>query len=51
MTMSSMLSRRQYVLDDGALIAYERRDRKVSVLVEDAYGSRIEMILLSIVLA
>lgn len=42
---------RWYVLDAGALIAYERRDRKVTALVEEAYGSRIEMLLPSVVLA
>jgi predicted nucleic acid-binding protein len=51
-----MMSERQparwrYVLDAGALIAYERRDRKVSVIVEEAFGNRIEVVLPSAVLA
>ena len=51
MTMLKESFPRQYVLDAGALIAYEKRDRKVTVLVEEAYGSRIEMVLPSVVLA
>jgi len=42
---------RQCVLDAGALIAYERRDRKVAALMEVAAEHRIEMILPSAVLA
>ena len=42
---------RQYVLDAGALIAYERRDIKVSALIAEAYGGRIAMVLPSVVLA
>ena len=42
---------RQYVLDAGALIAYERRDSKVAALMEIAAEHRIEMILPSAVLA
>lgn len=51
MTMSKRPVQRQYVLDAGALIAYEKRDRKVTVLIEEAYGSRTEMVLPSVVLA
>ena len=43
--------RRQYVLDAGALVAHERRDRKVAALMETAARHRIEMILPSAVLA
>lgn len=42
---------RQYVLDAGALVAHERRDRKVAALMEIAARHRIEMILPSAVLA
>jgi predicted nucleic acid-binding protein len=42
---------RQYVLDAGALIALEHRDRKVAALIEAAAERRIEMILPSTVLA
>ena len=42
---------RQCVLDAGALIADERRDRKVAALMEVAAEHRIEMILPSAVLA
>lgn len=49
--MSDKVIPRQYVLDAGALIAYERRDPKVTVLIEEAFGSRIEMVLPSVVLA
>lgn len=42
---------RQYVLDAGALIAHERRDRRVAALMEVAARHRIEMILPSAVLA
>jgi predicted nucleic acid-binding protein len=42
---------RQYVLDAGALIAHERRDRKVTALLEVAAQHRIEMVLPSAVLA
>ena len=42
---------RQYVLDAGALIAYERRDPKVTALIAEAYGGRIAMVLPSVVLA
>jgi hypothetical protein len=42
---------RQYVLDAGALIAHERRDRRVAALMEVAARHRIEMILPSVVLA
>lgn len=42
---------RQYVLDAGALIAHERRDRKVTALLEVAARHRIEMVLPSAVLA
>jgi predicted nucleic acid-binding protein len=42
---------RQYVLDAGALIAYERRDRRAAALLELAAKHRIEMILPSGVLA
>jgi hypothetical protein len=51
MAMSDKVIPRQYVLDAGALIAYERRDPKVTVLIEEAFGSRIEMVLPSVVLA
>jgi hypothetical protein len=43
--------RRQYVLDAGALVALERRNRKVGALVEIAAQHRIELILPSAVLA
>jgi hypothetical protein len=43
--------RRQYVLDAGALVAHERRDRKAAALMEVAARQRIEMILPSAVLA
>lgn len=43
--------RRQYVLDAGALVAHERRDRKVAALMETAARHRIEIILPSAVLA
>jgi hypothetical protein len=43
--------RRQYVLDAGALVAHEQRDRKVAALTETAARHRIEMILPSAVLA
>ena len=43
--------RRQYVLDAGALIAYERRDRRIAALLELAAQHRIEMIVPSAVLA
>lgn len=49
--MTEARVRRQYVLDAGALIAYEKRDRRVTVLVEEAFGSRIELVLPSVVLA
>jgi predicted nucleic acid-binding protein len=51
MAMSDKVIPRQYVLDAGALIAYGRRDPKVTVLIEEAFGSRIEMVLPSVVLA
>lgn len=43
--------RRQYVLDAGALVAHERRDRRVAALMEVAAQHRIEMVLPSAVLA
>jgi hypothetical protein len=42
---------RQYVLDAGAPIAQERRDRKVAALMQVAAEGRIEMILPLAVLA
>jgi hypothetical protein len=42
---------RQYILAAGALIAQERRDRKVAALMQVAAEGRIEMILPSAVLA
>jgi PIN domain nuclease of toxin-antitoxin system len=49
--MRDKLVRRQYVLDAGALVALERRDRKVAALMEVAAQYRIEMVLPSAVLA
>jgi PIN domain len=49
--MPDHVLRRQYILDAGALIAYERRDRRTAALVEMAAKHRIEMILPSAVLA
>jgi hypothetical protein len=49
--MAEKAIRRQYVLDVGALVAHERRDRKVAALMEVAARHRIEMILPSAVLA
>jgi predicted nucleic acid-binding protein len=43
--------RRPFVLDAGALVAHERRDRRVAALMETAARHRIEMILPSAVLA
>ena len=42
---------RQYILDAGALIAFERRDRKVAALFEVAAKHRIVMVLPAAVLA
>lgn len=49
--MADQRPRRQYVLDAGALIAYERSDRKVAALIKIAAQRRIEIILPSTVLA
>lgn len=49
--MAEKAVHRQYVLDAGALIAYERRDPRVAALMEVAAEHRIEMILPSAVLA
>jgi hypothetical protein len=50
-TMPKKPAQRRYVLDAGPLIARERRDPKVTALFEQAAGSRIEMVLPSVVLA
>lgn len=49
--MAEKAIHRQYVLDAGALIAHERRDPRVTALIEVAAKHRIEMILPSAVLA
>jgi PIN domain nuclease of toxin-antitoxin system len=49
--MSKKATARLYVLDAGALIACERRDPKVTALMEVAAQQRVEMILPSGVLA
>jgi hypothetical protein len=49
--MAEKAIHRQYVLDAGALIAHERRDPRVTALMEVAAKHRIEMILPSAVLA
>lgn len=49
--MAGRTLRRQYILDTGALIAYERRSRRVSALIELAAEHRIEIVLPSAVLA
>lgn len=49
--MAGRALRRQYILDAGALIAYERRSRRVAALIELAAKHRIEIVLPSAVLA
>lgn len=49
--MADRAIRRQYILDAGALVAHERRDRRLAALMEVAAQHRIEMILPSAVLA
>jgi predicted nucleic acid-binding protein len=49
--MAGKALRRQYILDAGALIAYERRNRRVAALIELAAEHRIEIVLPSAVLA
>lgn len=49
--MTEKARQRRYVLDAGALIACERRDRKVTALMEMAAVGRIQMVLPSGVLA
>lgn len=49
--MPERVMRRQYVLDAGALVARERRDRRVAALMEVAAEHRIEIVLPSAVLA
>jgi predicted nucleic acid-binding protein len=51
MRMPERVIQRRYVLDAGALIAHERRDPKVTALMQVAAEHRIEMILPSAVLA
>jgi hypothetical protein len=49
--MSDKALHRQYVLDAGALIAFEKRSRRVAALVKLAAANRIELVLPSAVLA
>jgi hypothetical protein len=51
MAMTKKPVQRRYVLDAGAIIAQERRDPKETALFEQAAGSRIEMVLPTVVLA
>lgn len=49
--MAERVVQRQYVLDAGALIAVERRSRRMAALLEVSARHRIEMIVPSTVLA